>query len=117
MPRPKKMRRVCYMPHCARFGPLDNSDKGKISMSLDEYEAIRLIDMEGLTQKQCALQMQVARTTVQGIYDSARQKLACALVEGRSLSIGGGEYELCAHGCGTICKKCHKHCQKSIEEE
>ena len=64
-------------------------------MTVDEYEAIRLIDWEGLTQEQSAGQMEVARTTVQGIYGQARRKLARSLVDGVPLIISGGSYELC----------------------
>ena len=64
-------------------------------MTVDEYEAIRLIDLSGLTQEECAGQMNISRTTVQGIYDEARKKLAESLVNGKILMIGGGEYQLC----------------------
>ncbi|MFA7118056.1 MAG: DUF134 domain-containing protein [Sphaerochaetaceae bacterium] len=97
MPRPRKWRMVCCMPTNTSFGPLgvpfDAHDT--ISMSVDEYEAIRLIDLEGCTQEECATQMHVARTTVQGIYESARKKLAQSLVNGKALYIEGGEYRLC----------------------
>ena len=63
-------------------------------MSLDEFETIRLIDYQGKTQEQCAAEMNVARTTVTAIYDSARKKLAAALVEGRRIVISGGNYTL-----------------------
>ena len=49
---------------------------------MDEYEAIRLIDRQGFSQEECSSYMQVARTTVQMIYNSARQKLAEALETG-----------------------------------
>jgi predicted DNA-binding protein (UPF0251 family) len=75
---------------------------GFIKMTVDEYEAIRLIDLEGFTQEECARQMNVARTTVQGIYAQARKKLADSLVNGRVLVIEGGEYQLC-DGFGKIC--------------
>lgn len=64
-------------------------------MTLDEYEAIRLIDYEGLTQEQCAKQMSVSRTTAQSVYSSARRKTARCLVEGAELIIDGGDYFLC----------------------
>ena len=63
-------------------------------MSLDEFETIRLIDYQSKTQEQCAQEMNVARTTVTAIYDTARKKLAQALVEGRRIVISGGNYTL-----------------------
>ncbi|NLT15920.1 MAG: DUF134 domain-containing protein [Clostridiales bacterium] len=96
MPRPRKWRNVCRMPGCSRFGPLDPCrHDDPIVMSVDEYETIRLIDLEELTQEECARQMNVARTTVQGIYNDARKKLAGALIGGRLLLIEGGDYRLC----------------------
>ena len=97
MPRPKKWRRVCCLPGVNRFGPLDFSvDKDHfVLLSVDEYETIRLIDFEGLTQEECSNQMHVARTTVQGIYQAARKKIAEALVNGKILRIEGGDYKIC----------------------
>ena len=69
-------------------------------MAVEEYEAIRLIDLLGCTQEECAAQMGVARSTVQQVYDAARRKLALALVEGRELVVAGGSYELCPHAAG-----------------
>lgn len=64
-------------------------------LGLDEFEAIRLIDLEGLQQEQAAQQMGVARTTVQAMYNTARRKLALALVEGKTLRIEGGDVAIC----------------------
>jgi predicted DNA-binding protein (UPF0251 family) len=81
-----------------------------VTMNVEEYETLRLIDMEGLTQEECAERMTVARTTVQRIYNDARKKVAEAMVLGQILRIEGGNYELCpdgepAHrGCG-LCRK------------
>ncbi len=61
---------------------------------LDEFETIRLLDHEGLTQEECAGRMGVARTTVTAMYDSARKKLACAIVEGKRLCIAGGNIRI-----------------------
>lgn len=66
-----------------------------IMLGLDEFEAIRLIDLEGLQQEQAAQQMGVARTTVQAMYNTARRKLALALVEGKTLRIEGGDVAIC----------------------
>lgn len=106
MPRPCKRRRVCAMPGCGRFGPVGGVHGGagaeRVHMTVDEFEAIRLIDLEGLTQEGCAARMNVARTTAQAIYNSARKKLAQCLAYGRELEIDGGDYVLCqgAADCG-----------------
>ena len=79
-------------------------------MSVDEYETIRLIDLMGFTQEECAAQMNVARTTVQGIYNDARNKIADVLVNGKSLIIRGGDYTLCDSREETCsCGGCRKH--------
>lgn len=110
MARPTKWRQVCSLPTNNRFGPLDSDaeDRHVIKMFVDEYETIRLIDLEGFTQAQCAEQMNVARTTVQAIYSRARIKLAKSLVKNKVIEIKGGEYKLCdgsGNGCGEGCQK------------
>ena len=107
MPRPCKRRRVCALPERLRFGPAGPRGGEGVRMTVDEFEAIRLMDLEGLTQEAAAAQMEVSRATVQGIYGSARRKLALCLVEGRELQIGGGEFVLCdrPHG-GCRCGRC-----------
>ncbi|MEW8972890.1 MAG: DUF134 domain-containing protein [Tissierellaceae bacterium] len=119
MPRPMKWRKVCCLPESNKFGPLDSMSDGKdnINMTVDEYETIRLIDLEGFTQEECAKQMNIARTTVQGIYTGARKKLAESLVNSKVLLIEGGEYRLCnglGGGCGRGCRR-HRH--GHIDEE
>lgn len=112
MPRPKKWRKVCCLPETDEFGPLD-ADINKehiVNMTVDEYETIRLIDLEGFTQEECAKQMNIARTTVQGIYNDARKKLAESLVNGKILRIKGGDYQLC-NGIEKFCNggECKRH--------
>lgn len=97
MPRPQRCRRICAMPSHRRFAPEDKPGPEAILLTLDEYEAIRLMDKEGLTHEQCAEVMRVSRTTVTEIYASARRKLAEAIVDGRELVIDGGRVELCDH--------------------
>lgn len=110
MPRPRKWRKVRSLPENNKFGPLGvNADESNcVKMTVDEYETIRLIDLEGFTQEECAKQMNVARTTVQSIYANARKKIAQSLVNGKILLIAGGEYRLCeefGNGCGRGCHR------------
>jgi predicted DNA-binding protein (UPF0251 family) len=110
------------MPMNDLFGPFNAqmNEADMVSMTVDEYETIRLIDLEGFTQEECAKQMDVARTTVQGIYIDARKKLAQSLVNGKVIRIEGGDYKL----CGNVEKPCHggggchkRRCKKSFSEE
>ncbi len=105
MPRPPRCRRIGGYPDHWSFGPEEAADAEALIMSLDEFETIRLIDREGLTQEQCAGRMGVARTTVTAIYESARRKLAEGLVDGWRLRIGGGSYRLCEQGTENIMEK------------
>jgi len=97
MPRPRKWRKVCCMPENRIFGPIgiDEVQAEYILMSIEEYETIRLIDLQGFTQEESAEHMNIARTTVQRIYNDARKKLAESLVNGDFIKIEGGDYKLC----------------------
>ena len=118
MPRPRKCRRVCSLPPVGEFCPVASgcTDKsgsaGSVVLTIDEYESIRLIDREGLSQEKSAVQMQVSRATVQQIYNSARVKIAEALVCGLGIKISGGDYTLCGENeafCESgRCEDCHR---------
>jgi len=118
MPRPRKCRTVCCLPVRDIYGPLnvEINEEQVIIMTVDEYETVRLIDLEGFTQEECACQMNIARTTVQGIYDGARGKLAMLLVNGKILRIEGGDYKLCNDAQKSCCGgRCPKHrCHNSL---
>lgn len=112
MPRPRKYRKVCSLPERNIFMPLNSSifDSEVTIMTVEEYETIRLIDFEGLMQEECAEQMNVARTTVQRIYNEARKKLSKLLIEGCVLKIEGGDYRLCnENDPKNFCGRCNKH--------
>ncbi len=106
MARPCRQRRIKRFPdHWEFFVNGDEQNEEEILLSLDEYEALRLIDHEGKTQEECAESMDVARTTVTSIYDSARKKLSKLIVEGKPLRISGGAYRLSVDGHRDIEKK------------
>ena len=115
MPRPRKCRTVCHFPQNLTFGPIGGEEgKSVVILTVDEYETLRLIDKEGLSQEQCGEQMRVARTTVQQIYASARKKVADALVDGLELRIAGGDFRLCGgerSDCENDCFKRRIHQQ------
>lgn len=109
MPRPQKKRCVCCKPKNSNFYPSNPCSDKTVILTVDEYESIRLIDLEDYTQAQCAKQMNVARTTVQGIYNQARKKIADALIHGKKLTISGGDYVLCQKSnekCKMGCRRC-----------
>ncbi len=74
MPRPIRCRKIERLPVFRSFSPDDAEAGESVRMSVDEFEAFRLLDDEGLTQEECAARMNIARTTVTAIYNSARKK-------------------------------------------
>lgn len=91
-------------PEYDSFGPEGIPPDGSITLTLDEYEAVRLIDLERNTQEQCARQMDIARSTVAEIYDTARYKIADSIVHGKTLLISGGHYRFC-DGTVSDCRR------------
>jgi predicted DNA-binding protein (UPF0251 family) len=96
MGRPKNCRRVRFLPESKYFKPrgIPLSVLEEITLTVDECEAIRLADFEGLYQEQAAERMAVSRQTFGRIIESAHKKVAEALVKGKALKIEGGEIEM-----------------------
>jgi predicted DNA-binding protein (UPF0251 family) len=99
MSRPPKCRRVEFLPNVTYFKPAGTplKDLEEVGMSVEEAEAIRLKDLEGLEQEQGAEKMNISRPTYQRILASARQKLADALLNGKAIRIEGGNFEMRWH--------------------
>jgi uncharacterized protein len=93
------------MPASPVFKPagIPMRDLEEIVMTLDEFEALRLADLEGFYQEQAAEQMHVSRATFSRIVDSARRKVADALVHGKGLRIEGGPVSMGTRRC------CRRH--------
>ncbi len=106
MARPRKNRYICTFPKIMEFRPFGDYAE-TIDFTFDEYETIRLIDYKGFSQEECSRQMDVARSTVALIYDSARQKIADAIINGKALGIHGGDVHLCPHH-SVCCGNCGK---------
>ncbi|MGD9605835.1 MAG: DUF134 domain-containing protein [Bacilli bacterium] len=97
MGRLVKPRTVCCDQE-KTFIPEAGLINDKVQLTIEEYETIRLIDYAKISQLECSLMMNVARTTVQAIYEVARFKIADALMHQKALVIKGGNYTLCHHG-------------------
>lgn len=96
MPRPKRCRRVSVLPTCRLFKPagVPAGSLSEVALTVDELEALRLADHEGLYQEKAAERMGVSRQTFGRIVESARNKVARVLVEGLVLRIEGGNVEM-----------------------
>ena len=96
MPRPRHCRRVGCLPQVNFYKPrgIPLSVLQHVNLAVDELEAIRLADLQGLYQEQAARKMNVSRQTFGRILESAHKKIADALVNGKALSIEGGPIEL-----------------------
>ena len=96
MARPFKCRRVAFMPDVTLFKPagIPLRDLGEVQLSLEEVEAVRLKDLEGLGQEEGAEKMNISRPTFQRVLTSARKKIADTLINGKAVKIEGGNFEI-----------------------
>ena len=83
MARTKKTRTICALPRFRRFSPTDFQPTETVRLTFDEYEVLRLHDLERFTQEEAAEQMQVSRPTVTEMLNSAHQKIADAVTNGK----------------------------------
>lgn len=96
MPRPKQCRSVELPPSVKGFRPFGCEcvrNRETVTLQIDEYEAIRLIDREGLSQEDAAKKMQISRPTLTRVYDRARKVIAEAIVDRKVLQIDKGDVE------------------------
>ena len=96
VPRPRRRRRVGCEPRVNYFKPAGIPLRAleEVCMSIEEAEALRLKDLEGLEQEKGAEKMNVSRPTFQRVLASARQKMADALLNGKAIRIEGGNFEM-----------------------
>lgn len=117
MPRGRKCRRVCFEP-VSRIFLAEGKSAGQVIISVEELEALRLVDQEGMEQGTAAESMNISRGTFQRILYAARQKAAEALSQGKSIRIEGGDYQV-SESCPQR-KRCCGHCrlkEKRNDEE
>lgn len=116
MARPTKWRKIENIPAIPYFLPsnTDNAEIPENILKLEELEAIRLKDLLGLEQGECAEKMEVSRPTFQRILLSAREKIADSLVNGKAIHIEGGNFT--RNICPVSCMDCGKEWKESFEK-
>ena len=109
MARPRQVSKVQVPPRVKGFIPLgyykDHAEP--VQLNVEEYEVIRLLDYEGLSQVDAAKLMQISRPTLTRIYERARKKVSIMLTEARQLTIEGGNAMF--NGNWYECEKCNSH--------
>ena len=96
MPRPRRCRCVRGLPKVDYFKPagMGLSQLDNVVLTVGEYEALRLKDLEGIDQKQAAEKMNISQPTFHRLVLTARKKVADAIVNGKSIKIQGGNYTM-----------------------
>jgi len=104
MPRPPRSRRVQGPPRCISYKPagIPRRELEHICLRVDEFEALRLSDYEGMDQRDAAREMHISPATFSRLIASARFTLSRAIIEGKALQIEGGnvDYAHTLHRCG-----------------
>lgn len=108
MPRRQRNRKISQPPLMKGYRPFGmlKCKKEVVKLTFEEYESIRLVGYENLSQEQASEKMGVSRPTLTRVYNKAISNLSKALVEGKTLEIDGGNYELVEDW--FRCRKCHK---------
>ncbi|MDD3431602.1 MAG: DUF134 domain-containing protein [Bacteroidales bacterium] len=108
MSRPKLERKIAHPPLMMGYKPfgIPRRQLSELYLQFDEFEALRLLDYQGMTQAQAAKIMNVSRPTLTRIYEKARRTIAQAFVEGKMIMIEGGQVEF--DGKWYRCKRCHR---------
>lgn len=117
MARPICLRRVRCFPESNYFKPrgIPLSLLEEIILTVDEFEAIRLADFEGLYQEKAAKKMNISRQTFGRIIESGHKKVAEALMKGKALKIEGGYIEMAEEDRGyakVSCRGRSRGCQR-----
>ena len=96
MPRPRCRRRIRFIPGASHFAPVGSplTFTEEITLTLDEFEAIRLKDFKNLDQEKAAQGMGISQPTFSRLLEEARKKVADALVNNKTIKIKGGNYEM-----------------------
>lgn len=116
MPRPNKCRTVISTPEVVSFKPMGNLKREleEIQLTIDEFEAIRLADYEGMYQEKAATQMNISRQTFGNIINAAHKKIADFLVNGKALQITGGAVEIGANTLFVSCRNCKRQLKQGV---
>lgn len=121
MPRPVKWRKVEFIPEDTYFLPCSKGscsrfkDISEVQLKIEELEAMRLRDIQELSQEECAEKMEISRQTFQNIIEKARKKVTLALTEGKAISVGGGHYT--KNVCRFRCNSCGNQVETSFEQK
>lgn len=108
MARPPKCRKICNPPKMEGFKPygMQKCDRGTLILKYEEFESIRLVDYDQLSQDLAAKQMNISRPTFTRIYNNALKQIAKSFVECKAIEIEGGNYEMDKEW--YRCRKCFK---------
>jgi len=118
--RPKRLRRLTFSPPAHFFHPADKErcllQSEIIVLTMDEFEALRLADLECYSQEEAAKKMAVSRATFGRIIESGRSKVARALVQGCRIEISGGAFVF-GRGRHLQCPRCKRRQARDMKEQ
>ena len=107
MARPTKPRSIRRFPAANTYQPLNRGKQDHaVEIGHDEFEALRLTDVEHMSQEEVAQMMNISRQSIQLMLETARGKLTKALLEGHTILIGGGPIEI--YHCPYVCHDCNQ---------